>query len=523
MADDQIVIPAQIVPPGITGNGDGETGGDYDPPIPQSDVLDLVSDLASKLNTTDFTGETVREALATLGGSAGQVLKFTGSDLEVDFLEIDEIPGLETALEAKEDVITTLSKAKGGFGASIAAVGNGVLKFVGGALQAFTHLALADGGTNTDLSATGPGFLKQATLGSNITVTPLSATEIAVALGYADEAELLAAIEAGGTLILSGSGAPDSGDGADGDFYYRTSNSQFYGPKTAGSWGSGVSLIGATGATGAAGSTGATGATGATGPAGPVIALSSVSGTNTITATATGVTLAAGMLIGLTPTGTNTGATTLNINSGGAINVRRYDGSTALASGDLASGKSYLLLYDGTVFRLLGIPDSCMRQGTNNVQTSLIYGLSALEIGPQSDSLSIAIFGSLNAHGTCAELSIWGNSNSSYLGAMKQKCAGITRPSDGTWTNAYSLADGAHHGDFYVYDSLGDGYAEIPINSTTLGTIVDGASGVTHVAAGSAGASNVAWRINSGWLQINVGTSVTASTKFGIIFTGMVV
>lgn len=71
-----------------------------------------------------------------------------------------------------------------------------------------------------------------------------------------------------GRTVLSGSGAPSSGTGADGDFYLDTAATSIYGPKTSGAWGAGTSLIGATGATGATGSSGATGATGAQGPAG---------------------------------------------------------------------------------------------------------------------------------------------------------------------------------------------------------------------------------------------------------------
>lgn len=81
--------------------------------------------------------------------------------------------------------------------------------------------------------------------------------------------------------IRYGVGAPSPGLGYDGDFYVDTATSRFYGPRIAGNWGVGQSLIGpqgptgatgATGATGPAGSTGGTGpsgATGATGPAGP--------------------------------------------------------------------------------------------------------------------------------------------------------------------------------------------------------------------------------------------------------------
>ena len=78
-----------------------------------------------------------------------------------------------------------------------------------------------------------------------------------------------------GRTWLSGTGAPSNALGEDGDFYLDTSASTYYGPKAAGVWPSGVSLVGATGATGATGpqgpqgDPGPTGATGATGPQGP--------------------------------------------------------------------------------------------------------------------------------------------------------------------------------------------------------------------------------------------------------------
>lgn len=57
-----------------------------------------------------------------------------------------------------------------------------------------------------------------------------------------------------GSMIYSGNNAPEASLGANGDYYFRLSNSMFYGPKTAAGWGTPVSLRGATGATGAAGS-----------------------------------------------------------------------------------------------------------------------------------------------------------------------------------------------------------------------------------------------------------------------------
>lgn len=53
---------------------------------------------------------------------------------------------------------------------------------------------------------------------------------------------------ADGNTILSGSGAPGSGLGNDGDLYYDTLNSDIYGPKASGSWGSPTSIIGPAGA-----------------------------------------------------------------------------------------------------------------------------------------------------------------------------------------------------------------------------------------------------------------------------------
>ena len=68
---------------------------------------------------------------------------------------------------------------------------------------------------------------------------------------------------ADGKTILNGSGAPDDTlDGVNGDFYIDTDVNYLYGPKTAGAWGTPISLVGPQGATGATGATGSTGATG---------------------------------------------------------------------------------------------------------------------------------------------------------------------------------------------------------------------------------------------------------------------
>lgn len=86
-----------------------------------------------------------------------------------------------------------------------------------------------------------------------------------------------------------------------------------------------------------------------------VFPLSSVSGTNTLTASAPSniTAYATGQVYTFIATGANTGAVTLNINSIGAKAVTK-NGTTALVTGDLVSGTAYQVIYDGTQFQLSG-------------------------------------------------------------------------------------------------------------------------------------------------------------------------
>ena len=69
---------------------------------------------------------------------------------------------------------------------------------------------------------------------------------------------------ADGKTVLSGAVDPTT-EGVDGDFYINTTSWEIFGPKTAGVWGTGSSLIGPQGDTGATGPAGADGAAGADG------------------------------------------------------------------------------------------------------------------------------------------------------------------------------------------------------------------------------------------------------------------
>jgi integrin beta 8 len=78
--------------------------------------------------------------------------------------------------------------------------------------------------------------------------------------------------------VRNGSGAPSAGLGVNGDFYIDTAANTIYGPKTAGAWGSPISLVGPTGATGATGNTGPQGPSGIASPAAIVTLASPVGG-----------------------------------------------------------------------------------------------------------------------------------------------------------------------------------------------------------------------------------------------------
>jgi Chaperone of endosialidase/Collagen triple helix repeat (20 copies) len=69
--------------------------------------------------------------------------------------------------------------------------------------------------------------------------------------------------------VLSGANNPAPAVGVDGDFFINTTTSTIFGPKVAGVWPPGISLIGPVGSQGPAGATGTTGAAGSQGPAGP--------------------------------------------------------------------------------------------------------------------------------------------------------------------------------------------------------------------------------------------------------------
>lgn len=97
---------------------------------------------------------------------------------------------------------------------------------------------------------------------------------------------------------------------------------------------------------------------------GNITSLLGVTGIDTIAAAGSPqvTAYATGQMFWFVAAGTNTGATTLNIDSLGAKSITR--GTAALAAGDIISGAIALVVYDGTQFQLLSISRSIQTNGT---------------------------------------------------------------------------------------------------------------------------------------------------------------
>ena len=98
---------------------------------------------------------------------------------------------------------------------------------------------------------------------------------------------------------------------------------------------------------------------GATGATGSYDGGTAGGSANALTATVSGLgsSPSTGNVVILKTSAANTGAATLAINSGSAIAIKNQDGTTALAGGEMASAKYYLLEYNGTNWVLLNPSD----------------------------------------------------------------------------------------------------------------------------------------------------------------------
>jgi hypothetical protein len=118
--------------------------------------------------------------------------------------------------------------------------------------------------------------------------------------------------------------------------------------------------------------------------------IATVSGTDTLTGSVTPAlaAYATGNLFSFVAVATNTGATTINLNSLGAKSITK-SGTTALAAGDLVTGQLYLIEYDGTRFQLIN-------------PSSISASVSSITFGSTGLTPSTATSGAVTVAGTLA-------------------------------------------------------------------------------------------------------------------------
>lgn len=133
---------------------------------------------------------------------------------------------------------------------------------------------------------------------------------------------------------------------------------------------------------------------------GRLVFLTGVAGTNTITASLTGFTAyAAGNGFRFVAAGTNTGATTLNINAVGAKSITK-SGLSPLVAGDIVSGGTYEVVYDGTQFQL--VTDTRPPKGyisgltLSTAGSSTTFSVAAGECADSTDTVMMQLAASLS-------------------------------------------------------------------------------------------------------------------------------
>lgn len=159
------------------------------------------------------------------------------------------------------------------------------------------------------------------------------------------------------------------------------------------------------------------------------IALTTAGGTTAYTLT-TGLSLgsyASGLAFLIKMNATNTGASTLNVDGLGAKDITK-NGSTALSSGDLVSGRIYRVAYDGTRFQVVGvIPDAA------DATITALAGLQTTTVAPLINGLLFGCTLSNNGSDATNDIDIAAGSCADYTGAQVVTVAALTKQLDANW------------------------------------------------------------------------------------------
>lgn len=187
--------------------------------------------------------------------------------------------------------------------------------------------------------------------------------------------------------------------------------------------------------------------------------LSSVSGTNTITATVTPVpsAYATGQVFTFEPANNNTGAATINISSLGAKNI--YLNNAPLAADVLVAGQPVVIRYNGTQFEIIGKADfaslnavSQTFAGSVSINNNTTLGDAAADTvtfnaaawsapnGFAIDTTKLVLSGSNVGLGTATPASVSGTTFEVYNGSGQARLALKNNTSGSASTDGFQIA-----------------------------------------------------------------------------------
>jgi hypothetical protein len=163
------------------------------------------------------------------------------------------------------------------------------------------------------------------------------------------------------------------------------------------------------------------------------------SGTDTYTVSITGVTaynLNDAYAIGFT--NANTGASTLNINGLGAVNIAKNN-TVPIIGGDIQANQQFIAIYDGTNFQLLGIaPNQMFAYVTNADSVTINRGQPVYSFGATGDRMTVKL---ANNSSEATSSRTLGLVFSTSIGANQKGFIITQGVIDGLNTNAYSPGD----------------------------------------------------------------------------------
>ena len=210
-----------------------------------------------------------------------------------------------------------------------------------------------------------------------------------------------------------------------------------------------------------------------------------------------------GMDIAFKATNANTGASTINVNSLGAISIKRFDGA-ALLSGDIAAGGMIECRYDGTNFVM-------MSQHGGETSTSLLANsTTSRTIAVASITFEIEAGKAFQAG-----LSIDAVSSADITNFMR---GSVTSYTGTTLTvNVTTLGGSGTFADWSIFETAGIGSVEEDTSPTLGGNLDANTNNITNVGTFSASSATIDGALTSVTATISGAFSAASATIDGAL------